>query len=178
MTTTTFDTFLDEERAVASPPAVDWVARKARWLQALEDFYSRVDGFLQPYIAQGKLSLTYDDITLEEDALGRYPARRARIQIGPHALRLEPIGTNLIAAQGRVDLVGPCGVVKFVLVDAAAAGPRIAVSLRVGDTPEPPQDTRPAPEWVWRIATEAPSIRYLPLEAESFYDAIMQVTQG
>lgn len=137
-----------------------------------------MNGFLQPYIDQGKLSLTYDDITVEEESLGRYPARRARIQIGPHTLRLEPIGTNLIAAWGRVDLIGPCGVVKFVLVDAAAAGPRIVVSLRVGDTPEPPQDARPAPDWVWRIATEAPNIRYLPLEAESFYDAIMQVTQG
>lgn len=38
MISTTFDAFLDEERAVAPPPAVDWAARKARWFQALEDF--------------------------------------------------------------------------------------------------------------------------------------------
>jgi hypothetical protein len=77
-----------------------------------------------------------------------------------------------------VDLIGPCGVVKFVLVDAVSEGPRLAVTLRVGDTPEPPAETRATPVWVWKIATEAPNIRYLPLEAESFYDAIMQVTQG
>lgn len=71
MTTTTFDAFLDEERTVAPPPAVDWAARKGQWLQALEDFYARVEEFLQPYIDQGKLNLTYGSITLEETPLGR-----------------------------------------------------------------------------------------------------------
>jgi hypothetical protein len=93
-------------------------------------------------------------------------------------LRLEPIGTNLIAAQGRVDLIGPYGAVKFVLVNAASDRPRIRVSQKDDQAPNPPTATQHEQTLVWKIATQAPSIRYLPLAAESFYDAIMQVTQG
>lgn len=178
MATMTFDAFLNQELAAKPSSAVDWEANKTRWLQALDVFYRNVEAFLQPYIAQKKIQITYDTAMIEEEFIGRYQVRCARIMVGSHVLRLEPIGTNLIAAQGRVDLIGPYGAVKFVLVNAASDGPRIRVSQKDDQAPNPPTATQHEQTLVWKIATQAPSIRYLPLAAESFYDAIMQVTQG
>lgn len=174
-----FDAFVDRQTRGEPHPVIDWGARKTAWLEALEAFYTRVETFLQPYIDQGKLRLDFETITIEEEAIGRYQARGASIRLGAHQLRLEPIGANVIAAWGRVDLIGPSGTVKFVLVDGEAEEPRIQVRTQAGETL---QSTPTAPESprvrAWKIATPAPRIRYLPLEAESFYEAIMQVTTG
>lgn len=174
-----FDAFIDRQTRVEPRPVVDWATRKAEWLEALEAFYTQVETFLQPYIDQGKLRLDFETITIEEEVIGRYPVRGANILLGAHQLRLEPIGTNVIAARGRVDLIGPGGTVKFVLVDREAEGPRIQVRVWEGETPQPTHAEPESPRvWEWKIATPAPRIRYLPLEAESFYDAIMQVIAG
>lgn len=179
MTNKQFDAFVDRQTRVEPRHAVDWAARKAAWLEALDTFYVQIETFLQPYIDQGKLRLDFETITIEEELIGRYQARGANILLGAHQLHLQPIGTNMIAARGRVDLTGPCGTVKFVLVDREAEGPRIQFSVQVGETRLTPQAAPESPRiWEWKIATPAPRIRYLPLEAESFYDAIMQVTAG
>jgi hypothetical protein len=173
-----FDTFLDQELAGEPSPAMDWEDKKTRWLQALHRFYVDLESFLQPYVAQAKLQIAYNTIMIEEEFIGRYQARCAQIMLGSHVLRLEPIGTNLIAAQGRVDLVGPCGTVKFVLVDAASKGPRMTVSPEDEQASKRTTETQPKHDLVWKIATQPPNIHHLPLVQESFYDAIMQVTQG
>jgi len=179
MSTNTFDDFITQQRAINSSSAIDWHAEKTAWLAALDDFYSKVKEFLQPYIEQEKIHLEFEPVVLNEEGIGQYDARRASIRFGSHQIRLEPVGTNLIGAKGRVDLVGPCGTVKFVLVEQTADGPSIKVRIETGG------DSRLISEtmehsfgWAWKVATPAPRIRYLPLVAESFYDAIMQVTTG
>lgn len=179
MNTDNFDVFINQQSTFDSSHEIDWQSEKTAWLAALEDFYSKVEEFLQPYIAQKKIHLDFGSLVLDEEGIGQYPARHASIRFGSNQIRLEPVGTNLIGAKGRVDLVGPCGTVKFVLVDQAAEGPSIKVKAETeGDSRLLSETAEPSSGWAWKVATPAPRIRYLPLVAESFYDAIMQVTTG
>jgi hypothetical protein len=47
------------------------------------------------------------------------------LKIGRQEIVMTPIGTLLIGAKGRVDVVGPAGRARLVLVNSQASGPTI-----------------------------------------------------
>lgn len=164
-----FDEFLEKERANADlEPQIDWGKRREEWLEYLGEFYGQVEEFLREYVASGDVSKEYQEKYINEEMVGRYPAQSLHLRVRGRDVILDPVGTNLIGARGRVDMTGPAGTVRFVLIgwDVIRVGTRPGTGAEV--------ETK-MPEWVWKIATPPPRIRYLDLNAESFLDALMEV---
>lgn len=179
-----FERFVRQSIAAKDSVAVDWSARRQEWLGFLDHLYQLVEEYLAPYTEADEVKITYSDVQLTEEMIGTYPARAATLFIGEHQVRLQPVGTNLIAARGRVDMIGAYGTVKLMLVPQAATAPEIQVMVSppgVGASRGPGEDWRAnaaSLSWAWKIATAPPRIRYLPLERESFLDALMEVANA
>lgn len=166
-----FDDFLDSKTSKANGQ-IDWSQKRDLWIENLMSFYTIVEAFLAEYIASGRISLVRQSMTLDEEYIGSYKVDRILIRIGEDSVRLEPIGTNMIGTSGRVDLVGSSGSVKFVLAKKGISEPEIPKVSEKGAELATSKDLE------WKIAKFQPTLRYFPLTAESFFDAIMEVTDG
>ena len=172
-----FDDFVDQQIAKKEPP-IDWFQRRDDWKKYLDEFYQLAEGFLRKYIDQGKVHITWSTKQLDEEHIGSYDVKSLEVQIGTIKIQFEPIGTIIFGAKGRVDMHGPRGTVKFVLVPKTDSSPTIRViiqeeSSKVKDEPEPVVE-----EWTWKILTRSPNIKYIELEEESFLSAIMEIANA
>lgn len=178
MYNTKFDEFLKRQQLKETQSTkTDWAAKRNEWIKFLDGFYKTIESYLNPYVDEGKIDILYGKKKIFEEYIGEYEVRTATISVGENKLKLDPIGTNIIAAKGRVDMIGPNGKIKFVLVDSAASAPKI--SMRVYIKGEEPSDEEKLPKitsWAWKIATPSPHTKYFALEPESFFDALMEVS--
>jgi hypothetical protein len=172
MTKSTFDEFID--RLTQDAPEADsaWVAMRHEWLQHVEDFFQTVQTFLKTYIDQGKVSISFSDKTIFEDHIGEYVVKAAIVRIGSSEVKFEPIGTNLIGARGRIDMIGPCGRIRFLLVDEDSNAPR---TFKGGVYRAKNEEDI---NWVWKIATDPPNIEYFDMDENLFFDALMEVVNA
>ena len=182
MTKQQFEEFLEQKaRETREAKPIDWESQKRDWLRNLAGFYSAIEGFLRPYQESGMLRLERSSVRLSEEHIGSYEAGSMTILIGSDKVEILPIGTLVIAARGRVDMTGPAGTVKFILTGKHSKG--VKTSFRVVGE-EPPAQRAPAPEpaapeeLVWKIATAPPRIQFIELNPETFFSALMEVTNG
>ncbi len=179
MTKEEFDIFIKKQAQKVQQATVDWNEQLEEWKAYLDRFYERVESLLRPYLDDKSVDLSYSKKTLVEEFIGEYEVRAALISFGGNKIRLDPIGTNLIAAKGRVDMVGPGGTVRFVLVDAKASAPTVSVRISISGEDLPPGPEIPEPvAWEWKIATKPPRIGYLPMAQEEFFQALTEVANG
>lgn len=77
-------------------------------------------------------------------------------------------------------MTGRGGKVRFVLVNQEVSAPRISVTVRLEGAPlqEPAAPVQAPINWAWKIATSPPSIRYLELTEETFFDALLEVANA
>jgi hypothetical protein len=177
-----FDDFVSGHAARASEDEkLDLAAQKGLWLNKLGEFYKSVEHFLGTYIAAGSIKFEKFEVFLREDQLGEYQADAGRITVGDTIVKLQPIGTFLIGARGRIDMIGPRGTVKFLLVPPASRGLKIEIRTTIVGQPSesaPVIATAPPSEWVWKIASPPPRLVYTELTAESFQGSLMSVVNG
>jgi|SRR5271154_5029891 len=172
-----FDEFVEDQLKTKTED-IDWASKKAQWQANVKGFYREVESFLKSYTKSGKIQIKYDETTLREDYIGEYKVERAIILLGAHSISLQPIGTNLFGARGRIDMIGPRGKVTFVLVDKESDKPKLSVSVSTKVHGKAVQEKEKTPkEWAWKIATPPP-ISLSPLSDESFFEALMKVTDG
>ena len=72
------------------------------------------------------IEIKYEEIALFEEKLGGYKTKKMILDVGGEKVELRPIGTILIAAKGRIDIEGPKGKVRILLVPQDADGPMIS----------------------------------------------------
>ena len=173
----TFDDFVNRENQMATNP-IDWDKELKEWLDYLDQFKDSIADYLSEYIDQNKVTLEFVTKRIDEQEIGSYEVDIITIIIGNTRVRLEPIGTLLIGAKGRVDMRGPKGTVKFVLVPKDATGASIRVQVVSGDAKKKETKENETIEWVWKISTPPPRIAYTELQKESFLTAIMEVVNG
>ena len=178
MYNTRFDEFLNRQQIKQTESTqIDWAEKRNEWLKYLDEFYKTIESYLKPYISEGKIDILYGKKKIFEESIGEYEVRTATILLGGNKLKFEPIGTNLIAAKGRVDMIGPKGKIKFVLVDSAAFAPKLSTPVYINGEEPLNQETLPeVKSWAWKIATPSPQIKYFALEPESFFDALMEIS--
>lgn len=177
----TFDEFVGRQVSQASQTIRGATKSRDKWLSHLSEFFASAEGFLGDYISEGKIKLSYGTKRINEQSIGEYEAKTASIAIGESQIRLDPIGSKLIGVNGRVDMSGPNGKVKFVLVDRDISAPNSHKRISIlGDEAFSGAEVTEAEvtEWAWKIATPPPNIRYIPLTRESFYDSLMEVANG
>jgi hypothetical protein len=174
-----FDAFVKRQQEGARQP-VDWDHERDEWLRHLNELYKIVEEFLTDYTIDGSIQLSYAEIGLNEEQIGSYAAPQMTLKIGQQEIVLKPVGTLLIGAKGRVDVVGPAGRTRFVLVNRDASRPNIkATEITNGDGNAPlTKDASRQIIWTWKIATTPPRIEYFELTRETLYRALMEVVNG
>jgi hypothetical protein len=178
---TDFDTFVKRQQpSLEEGEAADWAMERDEWLSHLKELYDQIESFLAEYIETGEIKPSYSDIRMNEENIGSYTARQMILKIGRQEITLTPIGTRLLGAKGRVDVEGPAGRTRFLLVNSEASRPTFKVTVSIGGKPEPPAAEAAPKEikWAWKIATSPPTIRYVELTPESLFQALMEVANG
>ena len=177
MTNKSFDDFINRE--ASKKAEIDWKAKLDEWKKHLSEFHDKVEKFLKPYIESGKLDLTRRTVNWHEEYIGSYQVEALDILLGDTKITFTPIGTNLIGVEGRVDMTGSRGTVKFVLVQKDLSGPKINIQIRTQSKEVSPEEKiEPIIEWEWKISTPPPRINYMELGEESFQAALMEVVNG
>ena len=155
---------------------IDWEKERDEWLQFLNKIYCQIESWLNDFEDSDVISLEYENKEMNEEHIGIYNTNKMIIKIASEQILLEPIGTLLIGAKGRIDMKGKNGTIKIVLVPKQSGGPSIKVDIATGDEPKP--EEKVPIEWVWKIATPPPSIKYIELDNDSFSDALLEVIGG
>lgn len=176
-----FDEFIKNQRAKADEEfEINWGKKRDEWLVYLGQLYKKILNMLKNYTDSGDLLVEYREKTINEELIGEYKAKAMILKFKESEVTLEPIGTNLIGAKGRVDLKGSAGTVRFVLVNEQSVGVKEIIKIyRSGESraKEKKQGAEKI-EWDWKIATPPPRIEYIDLNEESFFDALMEVING
>ena len=179
-----FSLFLSaKEKDIKVDAKIDWEARKKAWLEYLNALYDLFSGCLMDFQHKNKLKVSKDSIEIIEENIGPYQADRMIIEFADEKIILKPIGTILIGAMGRVDMSGKYGSVKIVLVDSRMKGIRdqIRISVVEGDClPQKKTDSNneKAVNWEWRFVSAPPASLYQPVNDETIYSVIMELSNG
>ena len=158
--------------------------KKQFFIEKVDDFYLMLDKYLEPY--QDNIKIEDSKINIYEEKLGSYEVTKRVLTIKGNNVEFTPIGTILIGAWGRIDMEGPNGSVKFVLVPQKSSNPKIETAILLTDEDRKKWEEKQSREAkeikevtkVWKIATSAPNIRYFDLEEEIFFDKLMEVIDG
>jgi hypothetical protein len=175
-----FDQFVKRQQRLAEKEkAIDWKKVREEWLQNLRSLYGKVHSHLDEYIQDGAIRIDTQPMTLTEVDIGTYEVEKKIIHIGSQVITLTPAGTMLIGSKGRVDVKGPAGSARFVMVDKDATGAGHVV-IRIADPKASPSNRSPkkAIDWTWKIATQPPAIRYIDLNEESLRRLLLEVSNG
>jgi hypothetical protein len=181
-----FDEFVKRQQA-EKQSAGEFDAKKqlAEWLDQLNALYRQITSFMESYTKTGDADIDYADVTLNEEFIGAYVARKMIIKIGRATVTFTPIGTMLIGMKGRVDVQGPSGRARLFLVNKKATSARSLIQVTVSvvskgeKLPPPPPVRQPLePEWAWKIGTSPPDVKFIELTEETFFDMILAVANA
>jgi hypothetical protein len=180
MGTEDFAEFVARQQGTDVETEVDWAGVRDEWLKDLDTLHKQIQGFLKEYVPHS-ISYTFTKIELTEPDIGRYLAKRMDIKIGRQQVSLVPVGTLLVGAKGRVDVVGITGRAQILLVDKRAKSPadliRVTVNFKgsvAASRPAPPQPM----SWAWKILTNTAERRFKDLDKKNFFDLLMEIANA
>jgi hypothetical protein len=172
------------DNSAAEP--TDWNRERDEWLASLNALYERISAFLKEYVDGGSIKCDFKDVPLNEENIGAYSAKEMIIHIGRQEITLTPIGTLLIGSKGRVDVVGSAGRSRLVLIDKDATSASSLIKITIVDpNVDPKHPPKPAGkgvkkniEWTWKIVSSPPAMKFIELNKESFFQVLMEVSNG
>lgn len=170
-----FDDFVQRENdaaRIARGETTDWQAEKTAWLGMVRDLYTRLNGFLKPYIEASQISIAFHDADISEEHLGVYAVPVATITIGAKTVTLEPVGTIQVGSRGRIDVIGNLSRAQLILVERGSVA-QLLPSSGVGKAR---QGIKPLADglWMWKIVTRDT----VDLTREAFLSLIVEVAKG
>lgn len=169
--------FIEEKRKKAEEEKINWEQEKKEWIDKLDELYRMIEDWLKDV----DIKIEYEDIELFEQRLGKYRTKKMVLDVGGERVELRPIGTIIIGAKGRVDVEGPRGKVKIVLVPKDAEGPAIRVRIFTSgadlkkELEEEKQKTAKPIQWEWKIATPPPNVKCINLDKDTFSEILLGV---
>ncbi len=184
MSKTDFDAFVKRQQSEQQKEeSFDPKQQLDQWLGYLDALYEQMRGYLQTYIESGAAQIEYRDIPLNEEFIGAYTARKMLLNIGRSTVTFTPIGTMLIGTKGRVDVQGPIASARLSLVNKQVTTARQLVQVtirRPGDPPpaRPSLEAIKQIEWVWKISTPPPEMKFIELTQETFFEMILAVANA
>lgn len=92
------------------------------WTRKLDELIHIARQSRDSFIADGTLGFAIEPFPMREEQLGAYEAKRVRIVLGSKVAELKPVGSMMVGARGRVDLIGRKGVARIVLAPADTIG--------------------------------------------------------
>ncbi len=179
MANPSFEDFIENQEKPSEEKEINWSKQKDEWIGYVNSFNDSVKEFLEPYFKTNKIVLIKEEISISEEFIGSYKVNSMLLKIGSNRIKFTPIGTNLIGAKGRIDMEGPNGIVKFVLVSKESTKPIIKVVVRNhGEIEAVEKSMNPIKNWTWKISTPPPRIIYTDFDSSNFQDALMEVVNG
>jgi len=152
----------------------------AAWKRELDSLYKKMEEYLRGHIDSGQIKIERRPVQLTEDDLGSYEAEAPAILIGKDEVIAEPVAALLIGCSGRVDLSGPWGISRIVLLEKS--GP--AMNVTISGTKNRKETSIRSPlrgeieHRGWYLVTPPPAATATLLNEDSFRDAIMDVAGG
>lgn len=181
MSKSEFDAFVQQQQTDSEKfSGFDPKQQLQEWYYYLDLLYKKVAACMKRYVSSNTASIEYDNITLTEDFSGSYSIRRMLLKIGRSTITFTPVGTMLIGSKGRVDVQGPHGGARLILINKKVNHARQLISVRVSRPGDPPpplptvEDVRKI-EWDWKIITPPPEMGFIELTDEAFFNMILTV---
>ena len=174
-----FSHFMQQRKARQEEvPPFDSATRRDEWLADVDDLYRLIlDDALGSYIAAGDIVWERNPIKLNEPRLGLYDIDRLTIHIGEDQLTAEPAGAMLIGCRGRVDITGPLGSSRLVLLDKG--GPAVRFSISDGGVPLETSTQSMVHGEIrepgWYIASQPPGVTVTRLTPDAFHQLVMDL---
>jgi hypothetical protein len=150
----TLNEFLRKKRDEASSPDIDWNAKKAEWITAVEQLYEFLTGsLLKESIDEKTVHVSEVSKQITEEYIGTYAIPELRLKIGNDLVVFSPMGVNVVGAQGRVDV----------------RGDRDTVTLIRDMTPASPSQQ-------WKMVLQrVPRVETAPLDSNSLKAAFQRI---
>jgi hypothetical protein len=183
MTVKEFDEFVERQQG-AGP--IDWDRERDEWLAHLDALYRDIETMLGSYISSGQIKMAYKTIDLNEDDIGSYQARQMILRIGRQEVDITPRGTRFIGFKGYVEVIGSAGKASLALANkdrqsTLLEGPHTRKLRKIVEEHRSKSELV-APsgkiEWVWKILPRPPGRNLDELSPESFFQLLMEVTNG
>ncbi|MDR1963694.1 MAG: hypothetical protein LBQ50_07940 [Planctomycetaceae bacterium] len=151
--------------------------RKEKYLAKVDELYKQIRSYLNEF--SDTVQLFEDTIKVNEEYIGEYDAPTLKIDIFGKQASLNPVGTYILGALGRVDLESDFETRRIILVDRDTKRLQIlsAKSKKRTEnaTKKPVKHKR---HYVWKLVTEPPDVYYIELDEENFLDALLEVLGG
>jgi hypothetical protein len=109
-----FDEFLKTNSKKSSD--LDFNIRKEKWVIELNSVYTNIRKWLSEYKNEG-LRIEEISVTIREQLLSDYKAKKMLIFIGLNHIEIKPIGTFILGSLGRLDMIGRKGEYMIILSD-------------------------------------------------------------
>lgn len=90
--------------------------RQKEWLDAVEDLLRQVRAWLAKAQREKLVKIHLDKIKITEENLGTYPAPCLVLTAAGKTVKVKPIGSTIIGADGRVDMESTNGTFMFLYV--------------------------------------------------------------
>jgi hypothetical protein len=195
MTVKEFDEFVERQQGGGvNGDQVDWGHERDAWLTQLDVLYGIIESLLSQYTSSGQISIKYKFIDLNEEDIGSYRARQMILRIGRQEVDLVPAGTRFIGFKGYVEVIGSAGKSSLVLankerhstlphvtIHIPAVGPKTRQLIKTRNESQSESELVASSgkiEWVWRILARPPERQLIELTRESFFQLLMEVTNG
>jgi len=97
-----------EKKQKAKPANIDWAAKRDAWIKAVTTLYlTIVNDYLKA--AKDDVEISQPDKIVSENFVGEYHIRELVLRVGEEQVVFSPKGTNVVGAQGRIDVRGERG---------------------------------------------------------------------
>ena len=182
MSKTSFKKFVEQEKAVDSKQkSIDWEGKKRTYLKRLDKLFNDVEDYLREFTESGAIRIEKRGITIDEEYIGEYDVPVLRIHLCGKRADLVPIGTNVVGTPGRIDLKGHFDTIRFILADKKEKSPQGFAGIswlpmdkeRVREKTE--EWTQRKRNYVWKIITDPPDMRFIEMNEDSFLSALQEV---
>jgi hypothetical protein len=99
---------------------IDWNERKEKWLSSINDLFNLVDSIIVKNLNDAgyeDIKTRTEEIKITEDYIGTYMTYNYFVETKPLRIVFYPIGSIIIGANGRVDMMIQSETIKLVLKD-------------------------------------------------------------
>lgn len=172
-----FDNFLRDQKAKADKIG-NISDTKIAWLKQIDNLYEQVLKLLSTHVKSGKIRHELISISIYEELLGTYEVPSLVLNLGASKVQFKPIGTYLLGSPGRVDMVGLRASVRIVLTTPDAREPTIRIRMMSDRQPDDLGEKLDIADYVWKISTNPPRIKYSAITRESLENAIIETVNG
>lgn len=99
-----FTEFLRSKQNEEQAESAGLEKRKSEWLDSLNELFMQIEEWLSEPLSQNLITLKKEIMEFDEYKIGSYRASRLILQIGYNTVYIEPVGTIIVGAKGRVDV--------------------------------------------------------------------------